>query len=179
MIIFITGPSGVGKSTLRDYYCNKKQYIPLRAFTTRPSREGEVEIHRTITIRDFNKMQKNNELCLVKTNHGFKYGYSVNELKEKHNCINIFEVDSQTAIKECKKYYAIIVRIIPGDFNKAVEQILYKRDNTYDRLRDFIKQMDKNFLRKRELLGDKIFVNDYLQDSLINFYEFMEDIIHV
>ncbi len=99
MLIFITGPSASGKSTLRDRYCKNHFVAMICAYTTRPKRAGESEIHKSISEIEFTKMLDHGTLCLVANNHGYRYGYPVEEIT-KDNKLKIFEVDSATAIKE-------------------------------------------------------------------------------
>lgn len=177
MIIFITGPSGVGKSTLRDYYCKTYSLIPTPAFTTRKNRVGEVEIHRTVSEAVFNEMVTNNKLCLIANNHGFNYGYSIAELEQKSCELILFEVDSSTAIREKEILNAIIVRIIPSNIKIAIKEIKNKRDDSNDRTKDLLLQMDKSFIDERNTKGDYIFVNSYDQSSLKEFVIFIDKIV--
>lgn len=175
MIIFITGPSGVGKSTLRDYYCKTKKIIPVAAYTTRENRCGEIEIHRTISEPDFDEKNKNGELCLIGLNHGFKYGYSKSEIKERKDDLILFEVDSKTAIEEQNDLEAKIVRVIPCNVDIAEKEIINKRDDTIDRIEDLHKQLSSSFLDHRKSKGDIFYVNNYDTESLINFIHFIDN----
>jgi guanylate kinase len=177
MIIFITGPSGVGKSTLRDYYCNQRGIKKTPALTTRPTRKGEIEIHKTISREEFLHLLDNGKLCLVAENHGFLYGYKKEEILNNKNEIAIFEVDSETAIKEKNHFSAIIVRIIPKNQQKSIQMIIEKRDDTKDRLNDFHNQMNEEFIAQRLIEGDLIFSNDYSKKSLNKFCDFIDQII--
>ena len=177
MIIFITGPSGVGKSTLRDYYCKIEGIKPIPAITTRENRPGEVEIHRTVSEKVFKQLLIENRLCLVSNNHGFNYGYLIDELNQKSNDLIVFEIDSKTAIRESIYLKALIVRIVPFDINYALREIQNKRDNTADRTNDLFFQMNADFIDERKALGDFIFVNYYNNVSLQNFKSFINKIV--
>lgn len=176
MLIFITGPSGVGKSTMRDYYCKKRDIQTLSAVTTRPLSTGESEIHKTITYKKFMSLLDKKELCLVKNNFGYYYGYLCSEIHEKRNNLLIIEVDSKTAIKYYKDFDAKIIRVIPSDRSIAIKKIKFKRDNIEDRLKDFNEQMDENFLKTRKNSGDIFFVNNYDRESLDRFCNLIDSL---
>jgi len=176
MLIFITGPSGVGKSTLRDYYCKKRDIQALSAVTTRPPRTGESEIHKTITDEKFMSLLDNKELCLVKNDYGYYYGYLCGEIHKKNNLL-IIEIDSKTAIKYYKDFDAKIIRIIPSDRSIAIKKIKFKRDNIEYRLKDFNEQMDENFLKTRKNSGDIFFVNNYDRESLDRFCNLIDSLV--
>lgn len=176
MIIFITGPSGVGKSTLRDYYCNKKKIKQLSAFTTRSQRKGEIEIHKIVSECKFNELIENGELCLVAKNHGFYYGYSIREIIRGKDKLLLFEVDSSTAIRESDKFEAKILRILPTSKTKAIENIKSKRDDYADRLIDFELQMSDEFLAKRKN-KDIFFRNNFDSESSEQFVDLIDSLI--
>lgn len=176
MLIFITGPSEIGKSTMRNYYCKKSGIQTLSAVTTRPQRTGESEIHKTITDEKFMSLLDNKELCLVKNNYGYYYGYLCGEIRKKNNLL-IIEVDSKTAIKYYKDFDAKIIRIIPSNRSIAIKKIKFKRDNIENRLKDFNEQMDENFLKTRKNSGDIFFVNNYDRESLDRFCNLIDSLV--
>lgn len=176
ILIFITGPSGAGKSTLRDYYCKRKGVSSISALTTRPSRKEEKEIHRTVTISQFNKLMNEGKLCLISENHGHLYGYLLENIKRIENDPAIIEVDSETAIKEKNKYEATIIRVIPFSEEIALKKILTKRDGISDRTNDLHKQMDSSFLSERRDAGDILFINSYDLQSLEDFCRLIESL---
>ena len=176
MLIFITGPSGVGKSTLRDYYYKAKNITPLPALTTRPHREGETEIHKTISNEHFMQLYGEDKLCLVAKNHGNLYGYLSNEIENLiySSEVALIEVDSRTAIEYAVKYNASIVRVIPSSEEIAVKKIETKRDDVEDRLKDFKQQMEASFLSQRLKENDIVFVNNYDKLSTDKFCELID-----
>ena len=169
MIIFLTGPSGVGKSTLRDFYCRTRDLVALPAMTTRKTRSGENEIHQTVSVAEFQNLRDDNKLCLVARNHGFWYGYHKDIIEGIGDNLAIIEVDSNTAIKEKNNLNATIIRVIPTNPNRTIEIIRDKRDDVDDRLADFRKQMEPSFLSSRRIAGDTMFENDNTSTALERF----------
>lgn len=169
MIIFLTGPSGVGKSTLRDFYCRTRGLVALPAITTRKARSGEIEIHQMVSVAEIQKLRDDNKLCLVARNHGFWYGYHKDAIEGIGDHLAIIEVDSNTAIKEKNNLNGTIIRVIPTNPDRTIEIIRDKRDDADDRLADFRKQMEPSFLSSRRIAGDIIFENDYTTAALERF----------
>lgn len=176
MVIFLTGPSGVGKSTLRDHYCKTRGVQPVSAYTTRQHRPGETEIHRCIDRASFEAMLNAGELCLVAQNHGEMYGYAISELLNPQSNSCIIEVDSSTAISEAEKLGAIIVRVVPGNVELAVQSIHRKRNMIQDRIDDLTNQVRPDFVKYRRISGDVVFVNYYDPESLSKFVELLDSV---
>ncbi len=169
MLVFITGPSAAGKSFLRDYYMAACNIEPIVAVTTRKNRKKENEIHRSLDEKTFKNLQKNDELCLVKKNHGKSYGYLKKDFRDNQYGIQLIEVDSKTALSERKKFNAKIIRIIPHSISKALVTILRKRNGVPSRILDLLKQTRTSYVQNRLKQGDIIFYNLYNQDSCEKF----------
>lgn len=176
MVIFLTGPSGVGKSTLRDYYCKTRSIKPLPAVTTRPGRDGEAEIHVTISNDQFVNLMAQNKLCLVSENHGYLYGYLRDQLMGSSEEASIIEVDSNTAIKKQSDFNSIIVRVIPYSVEVAASKILIKHDGIADRMNDLKRQLQPEFLSARSDAGDIFFTNKYDEDSIMRFCDLIDSL---
>lgn len=170
-LFFLTGPSAVGKSTLRNYYCNKKKAKKISALTTRLAREFEVEIHRTVNSKQFNKLLKNKKLCFISENFGFKYAYLIKDIKSYSRRPKIIELDSKTAVNEQKKLKTCIIRILPVSKEEAIKKLLLKRNNIKSRLKDLDEQLSSEFILERQKAGDYLFINQYNQKSLNDFCE--------
>lgn len=176
MVILLTGPSASGKSTLRDAFYKSRNIKSISAVTTRPAREDNVEIHKTISQDQFKRMEKNNELCLVSITHGYYYGYLKADLFNVAG-LSLVEVDSNTAIFQQDIFKAKIVRVIPSKKFKAILIIIKKRRCNLNRIVDLILQTQKNFLKKRQRSGDLLFYNDFTNYSKLQFIELIGSII--
>jgi guanylate kinase len=174
-VFFLTGPSGVGKSTLRDYFCKRDCIEATSAFTTRPKRTGEHEIHRSISSRKFQQMLAKSQLCLIAENHGYNYGYLTADLETPSLSPIFIEVDSDTAVANSAKYGALILRVLPASVEDAQRIIRsQKADGMEDRLADLHRQTTPSFIEERKEAGDVIFINHYDAESLERFAELVE-----
>jgi len=175
IVIFLTGPSGAGKSTLRDYFCRKHCIEITSAFTTRPQRAGEQEVHRSISRRKFQRMLAHGQLCLVAENHGHRYGYLTADMEKPSVSPVIIEVDSGTAVVNRVKFGAVVVRVLPASEEEAQRIIkTQKTDGRDDRLANLHRQMAPLFVEERKKAGDVIFVNRYDTESLDRFAELID-----
>lgn len=177
-MLFVTGPSGVGKSFLVQGYHREKRVSPLLSVNTRPLRQGETERNRTISKEEFSKRQQNGELCLISENHGNFYAYVVDEISRAGSAAMI-EIDSKTAILEQEAFGATIVRVNPSaEGHKIVrDNILNKRDNIDLRMREYQEITSPEFLSKRRLSGDILFQNDFDENSFQRFVALVDAII--
>lgn len=107
LLVVISGPSGVGKSTVvRKLLKVNPRLKASISYTTRDSRPGEISgIHyHFINQKEFDRKVKNNDFIEWAKVHGFYYGTPRREIEEKlkKGQIVISEVDIQGAasIKE-------------------------------------------------------------------------------
>jgi len=149
---------------------------PIAAVTTRPPREGETEIHKSVGDNRFKELLNKQKLCLVSQNHGFWYGYEKAAVSQTAKYPMILEVDSQTAIRESVMYGALVLRVIPCSIAKALHLIKQKRDEIEDRLKDLEEQTDETFLSRRIEVGDLVFVNEYDHASEERFLRLLDSL---
>lgn len=171
-LILISGPSGVGKGSIRKQmkFSNYKFSI---SSTTRNSREGELDgrEYHFITPEDFQKKIKNGDMLEYAEFVGNFYGTDKNVvfdmLKKGHNVL--LEIECQGALQVLKKIPEVIsVFILPPSLEelekrlnargteddakikkrlkKACEEIVYKDCYKYyvinDNIDDAAKQID-------------------------------------
>ncbi|MBI5399727.1 guanylate kinase [Candidatus Saganbacteria bacterium] len=102
LLVVVSGPSGVGKSTVvrRLLKLNKELRLSVSA-TTRPPRPGEThgEHYYFITQAEFDKKVKKHEFLEWAKVHGYYYGTLVDELKDQlaKGKVLVCEVDVQGA----------------------------------------------------------------------------------
>ena len=84
MLVVVSGPSGVGKSTVVAELARRRpQVVPIVTATTRPQRPDEVDgVHYHFVGRDtFDELMANDGLLEHANNHGHWYGTPVNQVR--------------------------------------------------------------------------------------------------
>ncbi len=104
LLVVISGPSGVGKSTVVKELLKLSSKIELsRSVTTRPPRPGEKkdEDYTFVSEKEFLELERRKEFLEWAQVHGFYYGTPkkfVAEALDKNNIV-VLEVDVQGAAK--------------------------------------------------------------------------------
>ena len=134
LLIIVSGPSGVGKGTVRDYYM-KDESLNLTysiSMTTRKPREGEVDgvDYIFVSREEFERKIQEGEFLEYAEFVGNYYGTSltqVNKLREEgKNVILEIEVQGATIVKE-KCPDAISIFIIPPSIEELERRIRGRR----------------------------------------------------
>lgn len=84
IMVVLSGPSGVGKTTVAQRLLEKGGYVRSVSVTTRPKREGEVdgEDYHFISKEEFERLRDANELVEHAEVHGNFYGTPKQPLRE-------------------------------------------------------------------------------------------------
>lgn len=167
--IVVSGPSGVGKTTLVEALVKKVPRLTRSvSVTSRPPRKGEVEgkAYFFVDERRFRKLEKDGliEWAVV---HGSRYGTPkrfVEETLEKGVDV-VLNIDVQGA-RQVKKCFpdAVMVFILPPTF-EVLEQRIRRR--AADLAHDITTRLDNARAELRALPEyDYVVVNDKLRDAL-------------
>ena len=84
MLVVVSGPSGVGKSTIIAELARRRpQVVPIVTATTRERREGEIDgVHyHFLTDEAFRDLIQRDGLLEHANNHGFWYGTPVDQVR--------------------------------------------------------------------------------------------------
>jgi guanylate kinase len=84
MLVVVSGPSGVGKSTIVAELARRRpQVVPIVTATTRRRRRGEIDgVHyHFLSEREFADLRDNDGLLEHADNHGHWYGTPVNQVR--------------------------------------------------------------------------------------------------
>lgn len=161
LLIIVSGPSGVGKGTVRDYYM-KDESLNLTysiSMTTRQPRQGEVDgvDYIFVTREEFEQKIKEGEFLEWAEFVGNYYGTSltqVNKLREEgKNVILEIEVQGANIVKE-KCPDAISIFIIPPSIEELERRIRGRRSEA----EEIIQQRLAKATQELKLVGNYKYV---------------------
>ena len=165
VLLVLSGPSGVGKGTIKEIIKKRYNIIESVSATTRKQREGEIEgvSYFFMTDEQFEKKKKNNEFLECFDNFGKKYGTVrryVEEGLSKHDVLIEIDVKGALKVKEQMKE-AVLILIVPPKISELKKRLEKRNTETQD-------QIEKRFsIAKQELSCyaeyDYIVVNDDLE----------------
>lgn len=84
MLVVVSGPSGVGKSTIVAELARRHpQVVPIVTTTTRQRREGEIDgVHyHFVSDEEFRNLIERNGLLEYADNHGYWYGTPIDQVR--------------------------------------------------------------------------------------------------
>ena len=133
MMVVLSSPSGVGKTTLVRKIVSKKNYKISISYTTRKPRTSEKdgEDYYFVSKEKFVKLKKNNHFIETSENFNNLYGSPIKNIR-KSNLLNkniLFDIDWRGARKIRKKFHKkdiIDVFILPPTV-KELRKRLIKR----------------------------------------------------
>ena len=161
LLIIVSGPSGVGKGTVRDYYM-KDESLNLTysiSMTTRQPRQGEVDgvDYIFVTREEFEQKIQEGEFLEWAEFVGNYYGTSltqVNKLREEgKNVILEIEVQGANIVKE-KCPDAISIFIIPPSMEELEMRIRGRRSEA----EEIIQQRLAKATQELKLVGNYKYV---------------------
>ncbi|BER92123.1 guanylate kinase [Atrimonas thermophila] len=170
ILFVISGPSGVGKSTVRKEVmkrCSGLRYSI--SCTTRPPREGEINgvDYLFVDLSTFEAMKRQGEFLEWARVHGNYYGTPRKPIEEwlKKGEDVILEIDVQGA-KQVKKNFkgGVFIFIAPPSL-KALEERLKKRNT--DREDEILLRMTNARIEMQCISDyDYLVVNDQLEEAV-------------
>lgn len=153
LLYVISGPSGVGKTSIIEGVMNKVRNVVFSvSCTTRPKRPNEVEGRDYFFVdeRTFLDMVKKDEFLEWAIVHGHYYGTPRKfvEDKIKNNVNVILDIDVQGAMTVMKKVRdAVFVFIAPPSFDELKKRLLKrgteKEEDMVKRLEDAKKELEQ------------------------------------
>ncbi|KAH8683150.1 guanylate kinase [Tricladium varicosporioides] len=171
--IVITGPSGVGKSTLIKKLVEKHSKVMGRnaLHTTRPSREGEVQgQHYFFVTKDsYNTMRDGDEFLEYSNYNGDDYGTSrkVVEGIIAQGKVPVMEMEYQgiEQVKE-KGFSARFIFIAPTEISQLESRLEQRDSDDEEKIKGRLEIAEKELEHSKiDGVHDKIFVNDVLEDT--------------
>jgi guanylate kinase len=136
--IIISGPSGVGKTTIAELLTKKLQYVRLaKTVTTRKPREADGKsnyIH--ICNAEFEDLKKNNCFIETITYNGFEYGTLSSEISDGRHTIFIINVDGGKIFSE--KYNDCVLIFIDAKDETIKDRLLKRGEKNIEERMEYI-----------------------------------------
>ena len=170
LLIVISGPSGVGKGTVRKALFEREGHdlVYSVSMTTRKPRDGEVDgsDYYFVSQEEFERQIENDNLLEYAKFVGNYYGTPYDKVEEQLERGNevVLEIEVQGAIQEkAKKPDAVFIFIAPPSY-KALEQRLRRRGTESE---EIIKErLDKAYREIEQAPAyDYIVINDDVDNA--------------
>jgi len=169
LIIVISAPSGVGKTTLTKRLLQTSSFTYSVSFTTRPPRKNEIEgvDYYFISNEEFQKMVEEEKFIEWARVHGELYGTSIdlldNAIETKKDVV--LEVDVKGGIKIKKKYpKAVLIFLLPPSWQELEKRLKKRGTEVIEKIRERIKQAKKEITYAPSY--DYLVVNDNINKAL-------------
>lgn len=149
LIIVISAPSGVGKTTLSKRLLQvSSSFTYSVSFTTRAPRKNEIEgvDYYFISQEEFKKMIEEDKFVEWAQVHGELYGTSVEFLDKAIETKKdvVLEVDVQGGVKIKKRYpEAVLIFLLPPSWQELEKRLNKRATEVIVKIRERIKQAKK------------------------------------
>lgn len=150
-LIVISGPSGVGKSTVISEVLAKHREIYFSvSFTTRPPREGEMDgvNYNFVDQTEFQRMIEAGELLEYAEYVGNYYGTSLKLVMEKLNqgVDVLLDIEVQGAANVKKKMpEAVLIFILPPSFEELSKRLHARRTDSEQKIASRLEQARREY----------------------------------
>ena len=169
VILILSGPSGVGKTTLSTALIEADPGTVIAvSHTTRPSRPGEIdgEDYHFVSKSKFLELVKNGEMLEYAEVYDHLYGTSRDSLQqslEKRKNV-ILDIDWQGA-RNVKAIYpeAVSVYILPPTEHETEKRLISRQQDTADVIKSRMSTYKEQASHQHEY--DHTIVNDKLSDA--------------
>lgn len=160
--IVLSGPSGVGKSTIADRLIKEGICERNISCTTRPRRVKEVRgvDYDFVSDSEFHEMVKRGEFVEVKEIFGHLYGTKLKRIKEaKKPLLFVVDVDGMLSLKNAH-IPILALFIIPPSLDVLKTRLMRRGSNTMEEIDRRIERASYEMTKKD--LYDKQVINDDL-----------------
>ncbi|MFQ6069353.1 MAG: guanylate kinase [Candidatus Aminicenantales bacterium] len=172
MIFVVTGPSGVGKSTLVKHVLEKTDKVAFSiSHTTRPKRDSEREgkDYYFVSVPEFEKMIEEDRFAEWAVVHGNYYGTAKSEIEKKGKKRDlVLDVDIQGARQIKQKYSeAVFVFIVPPVFPELKKRLEARGEESKNSIERRLQAAGREMNSYSEF--DYIIINDELEKAVDEF----------
>jgi guanylate kinase len=171
-LIIISGPSGVGKSSLTDDALKDLEGFERSvSVTTRPRRKNEPDGHKYnfISKQDFNNLVKEDKLLECAEYCDFQYGTPLDFVEKQLNQGKnvILEIEVQGAMQVKKKIRdAYLIFIVTSNMSDLKKRLKKRDTESADNIEKRLKAAEEEL--KYQRYYDCIIVNNDYNEALLN-----------
>ncbi len=183
LYIVISGPSGVGKTTIIEKLLPKINAFYSVSATTRKPREGEVEgrDYYFLTKEEFSKKIKEGDFLEYTVYDNEYYGTPLkpilNKIEQNYHIISEIETNGAKSIKE-KYPEAILIYILPPTMNELRHRLAnrsdYNKEKIEQRMKISYQELHEVSFYKYKIINDDL---DKIINKIINIIKQEETII--
>jgi guanylate kinase len=171
-LIIVSGPSGVGKSSLTDDALKDLEGFERSvSVTTRPRRKNEADGYKYnfISKNDFDNLIKEDKLLEWAEYCGYQYGTPLDFVEEKlkQGKNVILEIEVQGAMKVKKKIKdAYLIFIVTSNISDLKKRLKNRDTESADNIEKRLKAAEEEL--KYQCYYDCIIVNNDYNEALLN-----------
>lgn len=170
-VVVISGPSGVGKSTLCGRLCDRLPAEFSVSVTTRTIRPGEVDgqHYRYISPADFDKVKSGGGLLESATVYGHSYGTPLEPVQRAlaERRVIILEIDINGCVQVREKYpRALTFFVLPPNPEEQRRRIVGRKTDVESEIARRLAKADGEIRHARESgCYDHFLINDNLDET--------------
>ena len=178
-VVVISGPSGVGKSSVCRLLCERLPAEFSVSVTTRPRRNGEADgrDYHYISDEEFERLEGGGELLETATVYGHRYGTPLKAVQEAvaQGRIIVLEID----IKGCTQVRSKMPKartffLLPPNSDEQRRRIEGRRTDAADEIQRRLARADGEIRYAMESgCYEQFVINDELEDTARKIMEFV------
>ncbi len=179
-LVVLSGPSGVGKTTVAQRLVDRGGYVRSVSVTTRQRREGEVDglDYRFITHAEFEQLQADGELVESAEVHGKLYGTPkepVRQALRRHMaCLLVIDVYGGQQVRG-HGYDSLLVFLAPPDQSELAKRLAQRGTEDYAQQTRRLQRVEMEVRLAAEIPYNHLVVNDNLERCVAEVHQHVQE----